>query len=98
MIINKKLKEFGLIIGIGIPIIFGLLLPYIFGHSIKMWILIIGIPFVPIALINPYLLYYFYKVWMKIGNILGYINSRLLLGIVFIFILIPISFYEVNWI
>ena len=94
MIIKKqKLREFGLIFGIGIPIFFGLLIPYIFGHGIKIWILIIGIPFIPIALINPYLLIYLYKVWMKIGIILGFINSRLLLGIVFIFILIPISFF-----
>ena len=37
------------------------------------------------------LLYYPYQLWMRIGYALGWFNSRLILGIIFILVLIPIS-------
>lgn len=33
----------------------------------------------------------FVKYWMKFGKILGYINARILLSVLFFFILIPIA-------
>ena len=40
----------------------------------------------------PRLLLYPYKAWMKLGLILGWLNSRLILGLVFILVLQPIAF------
>ena len=34
---KKQLKEFGLIIGIGFPLILGFLLPFLMGHNFNIW-------------------------------------------------------------
>ena len=45
-----------------------------------------------IGLTAPNLLYYPYKGWMKLGHFLGWINSHIILGLVFILILQPIAY------
>ena len=45
------------------------------------------------ALIRPNLLFYPYKAWMKLGYILGWINSRIILGLVFFIVLLPIAIF-----
>ena len=36
-------------------------------------------------------MFYPFKAWMLIGDILGWINSRIILGLVYILVLIPIA-------
>ena len=88
---NKKLKEFGLLISFGLPLIFGWVLPLIFDNEFKIWTLMISFPFFIIGLTKPSLLFYPYKFWMSIGHILGWINSRIILGLIFVIILLPLS-------
>ena len=88
---KKVLKEFGLIVGLGIPIIFGLILPIFTKHEIRFWTLAVGIPLIFISFVKPNLLFYPYKLWMKLGEILGWINSRLILGLVYLIVLQPIA-------
>ena len=88
---KMQLRNFGFVIGFGFPIIIGIILPLISGHNFKGWTLWFGIPFLIIGIIYPYLLFYPYKFWMKIGYLLGWINSRIILGIVFIAVLQPIA-------
>ena len=92
IISKKQLREFGLLIGFGIPILIGYLIPLIFGHQFRTWTLWIGVPGLLIGLIAPRLLYYPYKVWMALGHVLGWINSHIILGLVFILVLQPIAF------
>ena len=88
---KKKLGQFGIIIGIGIPLIIGYIFPLISGHVFRIWTLFIGIPLFIIGIIKPSFLLLPYKIWMEIGFILGWFNSRLILGIVYIIVLLPIS-------
>ena len=89
---KKQLREFGLLIGFGFPILIGWLLPLLIGHEFRSWTLWIGVPGSILGLTSPRLLYYPYKFWMKIGLILGWINSRIILGLVFMIILLPVAF------
>ena len=89
---KKQLQEFGLLIGLGFPILIGWLLPSIAGHSFRAWTLWIGFPALLLSFLSPHLLRKPYKGWMTLGNILGWINSHLILGLVFIFVLQPIAF------
>ena len=91
-ITQKQLREFGYLIGIGFPLIIGWIVPIIIGHIFRFWSLWISIPFLLLAILKPRLLIYPYKVWMKIGLVLGWFNSRLLLGLVFVLVLQPIAF------
>ena len=88
---DKTLREFGLVFGFGFPLIFGFLLPFIFSHTLKDWTIFVGLPFLFLAITKPHLLFYPYKIWMKIGNSLAWINSHIILGLIFILIVIPIS-------
>ena len=92
IISKKQLREFGLLIGFGFPILIGWLLPSLFGHQFRLWTLWIGVPGLLIGFTAPRLLHYPYKGWMLLGHVLGFINSHIILGLVFIFVLQPIAY------
>ena len=92
IISKKQLREFGLLIGFGFPLLIGWLIPALTGHGLREWTLWVGFIGLIIGLTSPRLLYYPYKFWIKLGVILGWVNSRIILGLVFIIVLIPISF------
>ena len=91
-ITKKKLREFGLIVGIGFPLIIGFFIPYLIGHNLRLWTIFIGIPFLIFSIFKPYKLSFFYQKWISLGNLLGWLNSKIILGIIFFTIVIPISF------
>ena len=90
---KKELREFGFLIGFGIPIFIGWFIPLISGHTFRIWTIWIGIPFFIVGILNPKLLFYPYKIWMKLGFLLGFINSRIILFLIFLFVLQPIAFF-----
>ena len=77
--------------GFAFPFLIGWILPLIGGHSFRTWTLFISIPSLILAITKPGLLLYPYKAWMKLGHILGWLNSRIVLGIVFLIVLQPIA-------
>ena len=89
---KKQLREFGILIGFGFPILIGWLLPLLFGHEFRLWTLWIGVPGFILGLTIPRLLHYPYKIWMALGHALGWVNSHIILGLVFIFVVQPIAF------
>ena len=92
IISKKQLREFGLLIGFGFPLLIGWLIPALTGHGFREWTLWVGFIGLIIGLTSPRFLYYPYKLWMKLGIILGWVNSKIILGLVFIIVLLPISF------
>ena len=89
---EKKLREFGLIIGFLFPMLIGWILPKLGGHPFRLWTLWIGIPSLILAIFRPSILLYPYRSWMKLGHILGWLNSRIILMLVFLIVLQPIAF------
>ena len=92
IISNKRLREFGLLIGFGFPLLIGWLIPVLTGHGFKIWTLWVGFIGLLFGMTSPRLLYYPYKFWMKLGLTLGWVNSRIILGLVYIIVLLPIAF------
>ena len=89
---KKQLRDFGLLLGFGFPIIIGWLIPSLFGHEFRAWTLWIGVSGNILGLTAPRLLYFPYKGWIALGNTLGLINSHIILGLVFILVLQPIAY------
>lgn len=89
----KKLREFGLLTGLVFVLIFGLFFPWLKSASYPLWpwilALLLGIP----ALLKPEVLAPVYQVWMKLGHALGWLNSRIILGFIFYFLVTPMSFF-----
>ena len=92
IISKKQLREFGLLIGFGFPLFIGWLIPALAGHVFRVWTLWVGFLGLIIGLTTPRLLYFPYKFWMKLGATLGWVNSRIILGVVYIICVLPISF------
>ena len=88
---KKHLRQFGFLIGFGFPTIIGWIIPAFGGHLFREWTLWIAIPFLIIGILKPSLLFYPYKVWISLGLALGWINSRIILGLVFLLVLQPIA-------
>ena len=89
---KKQLRKFGLLVGFGFPILIGWLLPSLFGNEFRVWTLFVGVPGFILGLTAPRLLHNPYKVWMALGHFLGWINSHIILGLVFVVILLPIAY------
>lgn len=88
---KKQLREFGILIGFGFPILIGWIMPAFSGHAFRVWTLWISFPSLIIGIMQPRLLFYPFKGWMAFGLALGWINSRLVLGLVFFLVLQPIA-------
>ena len=90
-IAKKQLREFVFLIALGFPILIGWIIPAVGGHAFRGWTLWITIPFLISGILKPRLLFYPYKGWMTLGLALGWINSRIILGLVFLLVLQPIA-------
>ena len=91
-ITKKQLREFGLLIGLAFPILIGWILPATAGHVFKIWTLWVGLPGLILGLTAPRLLFLPYKGWMALGYALGWVNSHLILGLVFVVVLQPTAY------
>lgn len=87
----KELRKFGVIFSVILILIFGLFLPWLFSASLPLWPWIVALIIVATALIRPQVLWFLYKPWMIFGGIMGIINSKIILSIVFFLLLLPIS-------
>ena len=90
---KKQLRDFGYVIALGLPLIIGWLIPAITGHTFRGWTIWVSIPALIFGIFYPSILKRPYKAWIKLGEVLGWLNSRIILSIVFIFILQPISIF-----
>lgn len=88
---KKGLREFGLLFSAIFATIFGLLLPWIFGHDFPLWPWIVAGVISSIALIYAPLLKPFYHLWMRFGLVLGWINTRIILSLIFYLMFMPIG-------
>ena len=88
---KQELRKFGLIFAGMFMLIFGLLLPWIWDKPTPTWPWIVAAVFIAAALAVPMMLGPVYRLWMKIGHVLGWINTRIILGIVFFFMFVPVS-------
>ena len=91
---RRELREFGLLIGIFFPVVFGWLGPILRGHAMPIWPLIVGIPAILLGLAFPKALAWPYRGWMALGHALGWINSHLILGLVFVLLIQPMALFK----
>ena len=87
---RKELRHFGILVG-GIFAAIGFW-PYVFqDEPARSWAIMLGGTLVALGTLMPQLLAPIHKGWMWIGHVLGWINTRILLGIVFYGIVTPLG-------
>lgn len=91
---RKQLRDFGLLIGIVFPVVFGWLGPRLASHPAPAWPFVLGIPFLVLGLVWPAALAWPYRGWMVLGDVLGWINSHMVLGLVFVLVVQPIALFK----
>jgi len=84
-------RKFGLTTGAIIIVLFGLLIPWLFGLNFVKWPWILGGVLMLWGLLAPTTLKPVYVGWMKFGNVMNWINTRIILGILFYLIFLPIG-------
>jgi hypothetical protein len=87
---KKELRNFGLLVG-GIFVVIGIWPLLWRGETIRWWAVGIGSILMPLGLLAPSLLAPIFHVWMKVGHVLGWINTRILLGILFYGLITPMG-------
>ena len=87
---GKQLRTFGLMVG-GIFCAIGLWPAIVRGQNARLWALTIGILLLIPALVAPRILGPVYRIWMTAGEALGWVNTRILLGLVFYGLITPMG-------
>ena len=88
---NAGLRKFGFMMAGFIGVLFGLFFPWVFDRALPTWPWIAGGLFAAPALLFPGSLKSVYTIWMKIGGVLGWINTRIILGLLFYVIVFPMG-------
>jgi hypothetical protein len=86
---KRQLRNFGLTIGVACSV-FGLLF-WLRGKSYFVYFLFCSLPFLFFGILFPIVLKPIQKVWMAFSILLGWIITRIILFILYYFILTPIS-------
>ncbi len=86
----RELKSFAFTMSWAIPCLFTLFLPWIFDKGINWWPLVITTILMTLYFAYPKGISPIYRGWMVIASVLGWINTRVILALVFYLIIFPI--------
>jgi saxitoxin biosynthesis operon SxtJ-like protein len=89
---TKQLRSFGFIVG-GIFTLLGIWPAVWRGQPLRLWSLILGGILLVLGLAWPRSLTHVYRLWMRVGEVLGWINTRLILGALFYLLFTPLGLY-----
>jgi cell division protein FtsW (lipid II flippase) len=88
---NKQLRSFGLTVG-GVFAVIAFWPVLLRSDDPRWWAVVLaGLLVVP-ALVLPRSLSWVYTRWMALGHVLGWINTRIILGFIFYGVVTPIGF------
>ena len=87
---NRQLRSFGLIVG-GCFALIGFA-PIVFGDQhLRIWALAVAFALVVAALVSPRALGPIHRVWMLLAEVLGWLNTRIILVLVYFAVIVPIG-------
>jgi hypothetical protein len=87
---RRQLRDFGLLVG-GIFGVIGLWPLLWRQQSPRLWALALAVALVLPALMAPPILAPAYRAWMKLAEVLAWVNTRIVLGVVFYGVVTPIG-------
>ena len=92
-VLNRKgLRKFGITTGIIIVILFAVLFPWVFNAEfMPIWPWVVASALWVPALLVPNSLQPVYALWMRLGHAIGWVNTRIILGLVFYIMILPMG-------
>jgi len=91
---RKGLREFGLVTGGIIGVLFGLFFPWVFAAKLPLWPWVIFGVLGGMGLLVPMALNPIYKIWMRFGLLMSKIMTPLLMSIVFYLVITPVGLFR----
>lgn len=86
----KDLRQFGLLVG-GVFSVIGLWPVMFRGEDPRLWALVGGATLMLLGATVPQSLRQMHSGWMKVGHVLGTINTRIILGIIYYGLVTPMG-------
>jgi hypothetical protein len=87
----KELRQFALIMTIMILLLFAFFFPWLYELSFSYYPYFIAAIFLVVGLVSPKLLNPIHYLWIKLSSFLGFINSKLILFIIYYFMIVPMG-------
>lgn len=97
---RKGLREFGLVTGAIVAVLFGLFFPWLLDRPLALWPpqplwpWIIFAVLAVMGLVTPMALNPVYKIWMRFGLIMSKIMTPLIMSIVFYIVITPVGLFR----
>lgn len=88
---RAELRKFAMLMAGMIGLVFGLLLPWLWGFGWPLWPWVVAALFVLWGRLWPGGLRPVFRLWMRFGLALGWVNSRIILGLVFYLLFTPVG-------
>ncbi len=86
-----ELRNFGLSTGAVVAVLFGAVIPWIWGLGYPLWPWIVLAVLGGWGLIAPKSLRPVYRIWMRIGLLISKVTTPIILGVVFFLVLMPVG-------
>lgn len=86
---RKGLREFGLMTGGIVAVLFGLGFPFLLDHPLPIWPWVIFSVLAVWGLVAPLSMRPLYRAWMRFGLLLSRVTTPLVLGILFFVVITP---------
>jgi hypothetical protein len=86
----SEFRSFGLLLGALIAAVFGVW-PMLRSRDTALWPWIIAAPLWLTALLRPTALRYIHRGWTRFGFVLGWVNTRIILTVLFAVSIIPLG-------
>ena len=87
----KEIRSFGFFLSLLVVLIFAGLMPWLFNQSIFLWPFVVSTVTALLALLAPSTLRPLHSLFIKLGTLLGFANTRILLFIIFFGLFLPVS-------
>lgn len=85
----KELRKFGVLMAVFVPIVLIYILPKVMVINATAAAIGMAATFAGLALVKPVSLERLYLAWIKLGNLLGRINTKILLTLIYFLFLVP---------
>ena len=86
-----ELRQFGLLFSTVVILLFGILLPWVFDQTYSLWPWWSAGVLTILAVLTPTTLRPFYRAWMRFGLIAGFINTRIIMFLLYYLVFVPIG-------
>lgn len=87
---RTELRNFGLVFGAMFGLLFGVL-PFVRGHHPPVWPFVLCAVAWIFALLVPAALGPVHAGWTRLGLVLGWVNTRIVLSLIFFLLIVPVG-------